>query len=187
MTQLKVSKRWSSSSGRSAKFADRGADPISGLDEDNRFLFPAVDGSELLSRWDMQSHPPDILITNVSMLGAMLNREVDEPLFETTKRWLALNDDAYFYLVLDELHLQRGAAGTEIAYLLRLLLHRLGLSDPKHRHKVRILASSASLPVEGDEGARSRAYLWDMFGSFGTWTPSRRSRDGQIPAIGRRQ
>jgi Lhr-like helicase len=147
------------------------ADPTSDLDEDDRFLFPAVDGAELLSRWDMQSHPPDILITNVSMLGAMLNREVDDRIFETTKQWLTSNDDAYFYLVLDELHLQRGAAGTEVAYLLRLLLHRLGLSQPEHRHKVRILASSASLPVEGDEGARSRGYLWDMFGSFGTWTP----------------
>ncbi|HVZ36418.1 MAG TPA: hypothetical protein VG963_28510, partial [Polyangiaceae bacterium] len=118
----------------------------------------------------MQRHPPDVLITNVSMLGAMLNREVDDAIFETTKHWLTSNDDAYFYLVLDELHLQRGAAGTEVAYLLRLLLHRLGLSDPKHRHKARILASSASLPVDGEEGARSQAYLWDMFGSFGTWT-----------------
>lgn len=150
----------------------RCADESSGLDADDRFLFPAVDGAELLSRWDMQQTPPDILITNVSMLGAMLNREVDDPVFETTKRWLISNDDAYFYLVLDELHLQRGAAGTEVAYLLRLLLHRLGLSDPAHRHKVRILASSASLPVDGEEGARSRAYLWDMFGSFGTWTPA---------------
>lgn len=150
----------------------RCADPESGLEEDDRFLFPSVDGSELLSRWDMQCHPPDILITNVSMLGAMLNREVDDPIFETTKRWLTSNEDAYFYLVLDELHLQRGAAGTEVAYLLRLLLHRLGLSDPSHRHKARILASSASLPVEGEEGTRSRAYLWDMFGSFGTWTPA---------------
>ena len=26
--------------------------------------------------------------------------------------------------------------------------------------------------MDGDEGARSRAYLWDMFGSFGTWTPA---------------
>lgn len=166
------------------------ADPTSDLDdderEDNRFLFPSVDGAELLSRWDMQCHPPDILITNVSMLGAMLNREVDESIFETTKQWLESNDDAYFYLILDELHLQRGAAGTEVAYLLRLLLHRLGLSDPKHRHKVRILASSASLPVEGDEGARSRAYLWDMFGRFGTWGPmgSRASGpDGWATAI----
>ena len=96
----------------------------------------------------------------------MLNREVDDPVFETTRQWLKSHDDAYFYLVLDELHLQRGAAGTEVAYLLRLLLHRLGLSDPAHRHKVRILASSASLPVDGEEGARSRAFLWDMFGSF---------------------
>ncbi len=147
------------------------ADPASDLDDDDRFLFPAVDGAELLSRWDMQSQPPDILITNVSMLGAMLNREVDEPIFRTTKQWLTSNDDAYFYLILDELHLQRGAAGTEVAYLLRLLLHRLGLSHPEQRHKVRILASSASLPVEGEEGARSREYLWDMFGSFGSWTP----------------
>lgn len=150
----------------------RCADPESGFEEDDRFLFPSVDGAELLSRWDMQNHPPDILITNISMLGAMLNREVDDPIFESTKRWITSNDNAYFYLVLDELHLQRGAAGTEVAYLLRLLLHRLGLSDPKHRHKARILSSSASLPADGDEGTRSLAYLWDMFGSFGTWTAS---------------
>src|SRR5690606_22393079 len=80
------------------------------IEEDDRFLFPRVDGAELLSRWDMQLTPPDILITNVSMLGAMLNREVDAPIFEKTKRWLENNDDSYFYLVLDELHLQRGAA-----------------------------------------------------------------------------
>lgn len=153
-------------------------DASSGLDADDRFLFPSVDGAELLCRWDMQQTPPDILITNVSMLGAMLNREVDDPVFETTKQWLKANNDAYFYLVLDELHLQRGAAGTEVAYLLRLLLHRLGLSEPAHRHKVRILASSASLPVEGEEGARSRAYLWDMFGSFGTWTSTGQHASG---------
>lgn len=143
------------------------ADPESGLNEDDRFLFPSVDGSELLSRWDMQAHPPDILITNVSMLGAMLNREVDAPIFDQTREWLTSREDAYFYLVLDELHLQRGAAGTEVAYLLRLLLDRLGLTDPNHRHKIRVLASSASLPIEGDEGVRSQTYLWDMFGSFG--------------------
>lgn len=150
----------------------RCAEGASSLEADERFLFPSVDGAELLSRWEMQQTPPDILITNVSMLGAMLNREVDDPVFETTRQWVISNDDAYFYLVLDELHLQRGAAGTEVAYLLRFLLHRLGLSDPLHRHKVRILASSASLPVDGEEGARSCAYLWDMFGSFGTWTPA---------------
>jgi DEAD/DEAH box helicase domain-containing protein len=136
------------------------------LEADDRFLFPAVDGAELLSRWDMQATPPDIMITNVSMLSAMLNREVDAPIFDQTKEWLE-TDGSYFYLVLDELHLQRGAAGTEIAYLLRTLLERLGLDASGQRHKLRILASSASLPTEGEEGERSLSYLWDMFGAWG--------------------
>lgn len=155
---------------RMLKKSRREAD--SKFNEDDRFLFPAVDGAELLTRWDMQAHPPDILITNVSMLGAMLNREVDAPLFEQTRNWITTNADSYFYLVLDELHLQRGAAGTEVAYLLKLLLHRLGLTDAAHRHKLRIIASSASLPTEGPEGVQSQTYLWDMFGSFGTWQQS---------------
>jgi hypothetical protein len=136
----------------------------------DRFLFPSVDGAELVTRWDIQQTPPDILITNISMLGAMLNREVDAPIFEQTRRWLEVNDDAYFYLVLDELHLHRGTSGTEVAYLLRMLLERLGLTAVEQRHKLRVLASSASLPTEGDEGERSRRYLWDMFGDHGTFT-----------------
>lgn len=139
----------------------------SAFGDDAPFMFPAVDGSELISRWDIQRTPPDILITNVSMLSAMLTREVDEPIFARTRDWL-VNTDSYFYLILDELHLQRGSAGTEVAYLLRLLLDRLGLSRPEHRHKLRIIASSASLPAEPDEEARKSAeYLWDMFGRYG--------------------
>jgi len=139
----------------------------------DRFLFPAVDGAELLTRWDMQATPPDILITNVSMLSAMLTREVDARIFDATRDWLK-EPGAYFYLVLDELHLQRGAAGTEVAYLLRTLLHRLGLTNPDNAHKLRILSSSASLPTGGNEGVASVDYLWDMFGTHGT-----HQRDGQ--------
>ena len=65
--------------------------------------------------------PPDgynFVITNISMLGAMLNREVDASIFDETRRWLEGSEDAYFYLVLDELHLHRGTSGTEVAYLL---------------------------------------------------------------------
>jgi len=135
-----------------------------------RYLFPSIDGGELTCRWDIQETPPDILITNISMLNAMLAREVDAPIFEQTKEWIIANDDAYFFLVLDELHLQRGSAGTEVSYLLRLLFDRLGLTDPAHRHKLRILASSASLPTKGQRGEDSQQYLWDMFGTHGTWT-----------------
>ena len=139
----------------------------SSMGDDTPFSFPSVDGSELVSRWDMQSHPPDLLITNVSMLSAMLNRESDSPIFEKTREWLK-HDDSYFYLVLDELHLQRGAAGTEVAYLLRLLLYRLGLTHPSQRHKVRVLASSASLPASpAEEAEASASFLWNMFGTMG--------------------
>ena len=146
--------------------AVRELDRESGRDE-ARYLFPSIDGSELTSRWDMHSTPPDILITNISMLSAMLVREVDSPIFDQTRSWIEKFDDSYFFLVLDELHLQRGSAGTEVCYLLRLLLERLGLTLPENRHKLRILASSASLPVDGKMRSQSLDYLWDMFGQHG--------------------
>jgi ATP-dependent helicase YprA (DUF1998 family) len=136
--------------------------------EETRFLFPSTDGAELNTRWDMQATPPDILVTNSSMLNAMLAREVEEPIFKQTRDWLEEKDDAYFYLVIDELHLVRGSAGSEVAGLLRMLINRLGLDQPKHRHKLRILASSASLPVEGDGKDASLKYLWEFFGELGT-------------------
>lgn len=136
----------------------------------DRYLFPRVDGSELIDRWNIQQTPPDILITNVTMLGGMLNREVDSSILDTTRRWIESSDDSYFYLVVDELHLHRGTAGTEVAYLLRSLLYRLGLHKPEHRHKLRILSTSASLPAESPQALDSYQFLWDMFGSNGTWT-----------------
>lgn len=170
-------------------------DAPSATGDDAAFMFPSVDGCELSSRWDMQSHPPDILITNVSMLSAMLNREVEAPILQKTREWIETDAQAYFYLVLDELHLQRGSAGTEVAYLLRLLLHRLGLCAPEHRHKLRVLASSASLPAEPEgeagnepkgEAGKSIRYLWDMFGPFGL-DPVRvdETADGDRPGLWR--
>ena len=156
-----------------------------------RFLFPSVDGGELTCRWDMQETPPDLLITNVSMLNAMLAREVDSPILDRTRAWLTSSNDAYFFLVLDELHLQRGSAGTETSYLLRLLFERLGLMHPEHRHKLRILSSSASLPGDGEAGENSLAYLWDMFGRHGMHKAratvaseaKQRWRDAIIPGV----
>lgn len=136
--------------------------------EPTRFLFPSTDGGEVVNRWDMQATPPDILITNTSMLATMLVREVDAPIFDTTREWLEREDDAYFFIVLDELHLIRGSAGMEVVGLLRSLFAKLGLDRPENRHKVRVLASSASLPDEGPDGSISLQYLFDFFGSFGT-------------------
>lgn len=141
--------------------------------EDTRFLFPSIDGAELNTRWDVQATPPDVMVTNSSMLSAMLAREVEEPILDQTRAWLEREKDAYFFLVVDELHLVRGSAGSEVAGLLRILVNRLGLDRPEHRHKLRILASSASLPVDENDpkgAAASLRYLWDFFGEQGTFT-----------------
>jgi Lhr-like helicase len=126
-------------------------------------FFPRLDGAEMRSRWDMQDSPPDILITNYSMLSIMLMREADSPIFEKTRQWLE-QPGSIFHLIVDELHLYRGTSGTEVAYLLRLLLHKLGLTpnDPKFR----ILASSASLDPENKD---SLTFLSDFFGC--KWNP----------------
>jgi DEAD/DEAH box helicase domain-containing protein len=126
---------------------------------DSRFFFPRLDGAEMCSRWDMQDAPPDILITNYSMLSIMLMREADQNIFDKTKAWLT-KEGSVFHLIVDELHLYRGTAGTEVAYLLRLLLNRLGLTPDSP--KLRILASSASLDPSDDQ---SRTFLTEFFGS----------------------
>ena len=130
--------------------------------DDLTYFFPRLDGGEMRSRWDMQDCPPDILITNFSMLSIMLMRDADNPVFAKTREWLK-RPDAVFHLIVDELHLYRGTAGTEVAYLLRLLLLRLGLSPDSP--KLRVLASSASLVPDDPQ---SLLYLSEFFGS--TWT-----------------
>ena len=111
-------------------------------DEDSRYFLPAVDGSEMRSRWDMQSAAPDILITNYSMLSIALAREDEQPLFDQTRAWLASSPEHVFTLVVDELHTYRGTQGTEVAYLLRRLLHRLGLDT--RPDQLSVVATSAS-------------------------------------------
>lgn len=136
--------------------------------------FQRLDGAEMRTRFDMQETPPDILITNFSMLSIMLMRAIDDPLLEKTKEWLSCTTEfdtdltpeeiekekrnRVFHIIIDELHLYRGGSGTETAFLIRMLLERLGLSPDSDQ--LRILASSASL--EGDEG---RLFLKSFFGT----------------------
>ena len=76
----------------------------------------SLDGAEMRSRWDMQAAPPDILITNYSMLNVMLMRERDDSFFEQTRAWIAQDPSHIFHMVVDELHLYRGTQVTEVAY-----------------------------------------------------------------------
>lgn len=47
-----------------------------------RYFWPSLNGAEMRSRWDMQEQPPDILVTNFSMLNVMMMREEDEQIFK---------------------------------------------------------------------------------------------------------
>jgi DEAD/DEAH box helicase domain-containing protein len=130
---------------------------VAGTDAER--FFPRLDGGEMWSRWDMQEAPPDIFITNYSMLNIMLMRDIEAPIFDMTRLWLEDNPSNVFHLVVDELHTYRGTPGTEVGYILRVLYDRLGL-HPDHP-QLRILASSASL---GDDEARAQDYLQQFFG-----------------------
>jgi len=120
-------------------------------------FFQSLDGAEMWSRWDMQDAPPDILITNYSMLNIMLMRSIENPIFDQTRQWLSQSSDNVFHLVVDELHTYRGTPGTEVAYLLRVLIDRLGLHPESDQ--LRIISSSASL----DSGISGLQYLEQFF------------------------
>jgi ATP-dependent helicase YprA (DUF1998 family) len=87
------------------------------------------DDSELLTRDEVQAAPPDLLVTNYSMLEYMLMRPIERPIFDRTREWLKDNPDEKFLVVLDEAHLYRGAAGAEVGLLLRRFRDRLGVSS----------------------------------------------------------
>jgi ATP-dependent helicase YprA (DUF1998 family) len=138
--------------------------------KDLKSFFQRLDGAEMRSRFDMQVAPPDILITNYSMLSIMLMRDIDKNIFDETRQWLTCEDlpleqrevgksNRIFHLIIDELHLYRGTQGTEVAYLLKLVLNRLGLHS--HHPQLRILASSASLEA-GDQDSKN--FVCDFFG-----------------------
>ena len=136
---------------------DRRSDQVE--DDDRRYYIPRLDGAEMICRWDMQAYPPDILITNYSMLNIILLRSIDSGLIDKTRLWLKSDQRNVFHVVVDELHMYRGTAGTEVAYLIRKLLHLLDL-DPDSP-QVRFIATSASL----GEPSNGLKFLSDFFGA----------------------
>lgn len=103
------------------------------------------DDSELLTRHEVQAAPPDLLVTNYSMLEYMLMRPIERPIFDRTREWLADNTDETFLVVLDEAHLYRGAAGAEVGLLLRRLRDRIGVPEERFR----VICATASFKDAG--------------------------------------
>lgn len=131
------------------------------LPEDHRELggWPRPNASEMLTRWDMQEAPPDILVTNYSMLEYMLMRPIESMIFDQTREWLASDPEAHFTLVLDEAHTYSGAKGTEVAHLIRRLKERLGIAG---NEKFQGIATTASVPQGSDDQLTS--FTGSLFG-----------------------
>jgi ATP-dependent helicase YprA (DUF1998 family) len=95
---------------------------------------------ELITRHEAQEAPPDLLVTNYSMLEYMLMRPIERPLFDKTRDWLGANPREKFLVVLDEAHLYRGAAGAEVGLLLRRLRDRLNIPP----ERLQVICATAS-------------------------------------------
>ena len=111
-----------------------------------------ADSPNLLNhREQIRSNPPQVLITNFSMLEYLLERPVDAPIFENAR---------LKFLVLDEAHAYRGIQATEIAFLVRRLKDRLGIEN------LTCIATSATLGKQGDTDSETkvRRFASDLFG-----------------------
>ena len=98
---------------------------------------PTQFASRVRSRDAARHAPPDICVTNYSMLEYMLARPQDAPFF----------GEGLEVIVLDEAHLYTGTLASEIMFLLRRVLLRCKLSATDVLH----LATSATLGGTDDE------------------------------------
>lgn len=111
---------------------------------------PGPKDVEYITRFEMQDHTPDILITNYSMLEYMLMRQREAKIWANTKKWLNASKENKLLIVLDEAHMYRGSSGGEISLLLDRLLSRLGIGIDK----VQFILTTASMPNNADESIK---------------------------------
>lgn len=111
---------------------------------------------ELVLREEIRANPPDILLTNYSMLEYLLLRPRETPLFDDGR------GASWRFLVLDEAHQYKGAKGMEIAMLLRRLKQRL--REGGQEAGFQCIATSASLGGGADDRNALAAFATELFG-----------------------
>ena len=105
--------------------------PKKALEAYRRTLQADPQPGEIISREEMQRTPPNILITNYSMLEYMMLRPKDDAVFQGAR---------LRYIVLDEAHIYKGATGMETSLLMRRLRARISQPD-----SVQYILTSATL------------------------------------------
>lgn len=116
--------------------------------------------NELISREQMWTDPPNILLTNYAMLEYLLLRPDDSVFFD------GLLAGHWRYIVLDETHTYKGAKGIEMAMLLRRLKDRINSSGS---HKLQCIATSATLGKGREEFEKISEFASQLFGELFEW------------------
>lgn len=142
--ELKKRGKWPSKPDLVAWYGDKGDEWQDRKTKHFQRAITLPDDVELITRGEVQAAPPDLLVTNYSMLEYMLMRPIERPIFDKTRAWLEHNPSEKFLIVLDEAHLYRGASGAEVGLLLRRLRDRLNI--PPDRFQV--ICATASFTDE---------------------------------------
>lgn len=110
--------------------------------------------NELLSREEMRSTPPHLLLTNYAMLEYLLLRPADIDLFDGP------HGGTWQFIVMDEAHVYDGAQGSEVALLMRRVKQRVAPGS-----SLQCIATSASLTgsVHGDPRAEAMQFASNLF------------------------
>jgi len=109
---------------------------------------------EVIDRKTIRTNPPQILVTNVTMLEYLTIRREDRPLVDNSQGKLR-------WIIIDEAHSYVGSAAAEIALLIRRVLQTFGVQASN----VRFVATSATIGSDTDASrATLRRFLADLAG-----------------------
>lgn len=129
--------------------------------------------NEMISREEMQTQPPHILITNYAMLEYLLLRPEDDPFFGGS------DSDNWKFLVLDEAHTYTGVKGIETAMLIRRLKDRVVEGETG---ALQCVATSATLGRGLDDAPGIMEFASRLFSEDFEYDPADPSKQDLIVA-----
>jgi DEAD/DEAH box helicase domain-containing protein len=131
--------------------------------------------TELKCRKDIREKPPEILVTNITMLEYLLLRPADASILEKSA-------GALRWIVLDEAHTYAGAQAAEMALLLRRVRTAFGVAPDD----VRLVATSATIGGEPDAPGKLRDFVAALAGHAPSAVEviAGRAAEPQLPAAG---
>lgn len=106
---------------------------------------------ELVDRNRIRRNPPQILFTNPTMLEYMLVRKQDQEILNKSQGKLR-------WIILDETHTYSGSSAAELSLQIKRILDAFGVTI----NDVRIVATSATLSSDGDDGLKQ--FVSDLSG-----------------------